>query len=112
MSFFFFLIQAEDSQALVAVAQGGNRSVSSLGYLMIRVSQVFSVHFRCLSVSMGNWFILQASSCNKCLLLPFPDNFLDNIASLFYTAQPWGTSPQPEDKNAAFFQDSRGSAIC
>lgn len=49
---------------------------------------------------MGNWFILQTSSCNKCLLLPFPDNFLDNIASLFYTAQPWGTSSQPEEKKA------------
>lgn len=82
LTFFFFPTQT-DSRALDAVAHGNNRGVSSLGYLDDLSISGISVHFGSLSVSMGNGFILQTSSCNKCLLLPFADNFLDNIASLF-----------------------------
>lgn len=87
---------------------GNNCSISSLGDLVIRLAQVF---LYVLDLYQSAWetdsFCRPHPVINALLLLPFPNNFLDNIASLFYTAERWGASSQPEDKNTVFSRDSR-----
>lgn len=84
-----------------------NHAVSSLGDLVIRFFQVFLyVLDRYQSAWETDSFSWPHPVINALLLLPFPNNFLDNIASVCYTAERWGASSQPEDKNAVFFQDS------
>lgn len=101
-------LSSDFEQALDAAAHSNNHALSSLGDLVIRLVQVF---LYVLDLYQSAWerdsFSRPHPVINALLLLPFPNNFLDNIASVFYTAERWGTSSQPEDKNAVFFQDSR-----
>lgn len=75
---------------------------------MIRLAQVF---LYILDLYQSAWetdsFCRPHPVINALLLLPFPNNFLDNIALVFYTAERWGASSQPEDKNTVFSGDSR-----
>lgn len=100
---FRFLVFAQASMLRLS----NNLAVSSLGDLESRLFQVF---LYVLDLYQSAWetdsFCWPHPVINALLLLPFPNNFLDNAASVFYTAERWGASSQPEDKNPVFFQDS------
>lgn len=105
-TFFFFFIFGTNGFT------GNNRGVSSLGCLEIRVSQVFLYTLDPYQLAWETDSFCRPHPVINACCCPFLTISWIIYPHFFCTAQPWGTSSQPEEKNAVFLQDSRRSTLC